>query len=272
MRSGTSLLQHVICSSAHTNPFVYGCRYLTAQIATYSRYAGPDKLYIEHYLGDPADLFEFTQSVLGSFLMHTHRQLGSPENLVLKNPELARYIQQAAALLPQAQFIISVREPKDTIASMIDVGQMHRENKIASVLAEIGRDVTKLCEVYRSFCAPALEALRDDRNGFQERLCFVPYEALVKDTGHTIAQISTFGGVPISLADICPHGTWRSRIETGNDLLSNHPHLGSYLTKLSGGPISDASIERYQQVLNESEAKVIYQQTADLRRVFGYDL
>ncbi|NIA68785.1 sulfotransferase [Pelagibius litoralis] len=39
MRSGTTLLQQILCSSPESNPFVHGCRYLTSQIAIYAQYA-----------------------------------------------------------------------------------------------------------------------------------------------------------------------------------------------------------------------------------------
>ena len=192
MRSGTTLLQQVLCCAPDANPFIHGCRYLTAQIETFARYAGPDRLYIEDYLGGPQELFAFTRDILDRLLQETHRRLGEPRHLVLKNPELGRVLLPAAALLPQARFIVSVREPKDTIASMITVGEKHRESGVASFLARSGRDIEQLCAAYRQFYAPVLQVLKEDDSRLKERICLVPYESLIRDTDAAVSKCRPF--------------------------------------------------------------------------------
>src|SRR3546814_15570712 len=41
MRSGTTLLQQILCASPAANSFIHGCRYLVSQIGVYAQYAGP---------------------------------------------------------------------------------------------------------------------------------------------------------------------------------------------------------------------------------------
>lgn len=76
MRSGTSLLQHVLCSSPEANPFVHGCRYLTSQIAVFAQYAGNDRLYVKDYLGGPEDLFGFSRDIVDRLLADLRRAFG----------------------------------------------------------------------------------------------------------------------------------------------------------------------------------------------------
>src|SRR3546814_14974745 len=58
MRSGTTLLQQLLCTSPAANPFVHGCRYLVSHLGVYANYAGADRLYVDDYLGGPKGLFE----------------------------------------------------------------------------------------------------------------------------------------------------------------------------------------------------------------------
>src|SRR3546814_9792133 len=66
MRSGTTLLQQLLCTSPAANPFVHGCRYLVSHLGVYANYAGADRLYVDDYLGGPKGLFDFTKELLRS--------------------------------------------------------------------------------------------------------------------------------------------------------------------------------------------------------------
>src|SRR3546814_5105671 len=106
MRSGTTLLQQILCASPAANSFIHGCRYLVSQIGVYAQYAGPDRLFIDDYLGGPQGLFDFTKDLLDRMLQKTHQRSGRPAALVLKSPELATYFPHAAVLIPAARFVI----------------------------------------------------------------------------------------------------------------------------------------------------------------------
>ena len=265
MRSGTSLLQHVLCSSPDANPFVHASRYLTAQISLFAQYSGSERVYITDYLGGQDALFEFTKAIVDDLLARTARQLGTPKHLVLKNPELAYYLPHAAQLLPKARFVVSVRDPKDAIASMIGVGEKHRQRGVTSFLAGAGRDLDRLCASYRQFYAPLLQMLQRDEHGFRNRVCLVAYESLVSETEQTLERLSRFSGMPLTLAEDGPEHVWRSNVDRGTDELFSHPRWSAYVTDLSGGPISQASVGRYSDVLSKSEAARVDLVCEDLR-------
>ncbi|NIA66977.1 sulfotransferase [Pelagibius litoralis] len=270
MRSGTSLLQHILCSSPQANPFVHGCRYLTSHIGVYAQYAGSDQLFINDYLGGQQELLAFTRDIIDRLLAETHRRLDRPACLVLKNPELSSYFQHAATLLPNARFVISVRDPKDTIASMIRVGEKHRQAGERSFLADVGRDIERLCASYRQFYLPVLRSLKEDRHDLRNRVFFVSYEALIGDTENVLNQLSAFCDLSFPPGKPGDKEGWRSRIDPENDGIFQHTRWNAYLTDLSGGPISASSIGRYRQVLTGDEAEKIDQICTDIRRAFGY--
>src|SRR3546814_20373507 len=113
-----------------------------------------DRLYVDDYLGGPKGLFDFTKELLDRLLRETHTRLGQPEALVLKSPELSTYFPHAADLFPEARFVISVRDPKDTIASMIEVGERHRRSGLNSFLAAPGRNSNDLPKSSRPLLPP----------------------------------------------------------------------------------------------------------------------
>src|SRR3546814_15733803 len=92
-------------------------------------------------------------------LQKTHQRSGRPAALVLKSPELATYFPHAAVLLPAARFVISVRDPKDTIASMIEVGEKHRQRRANSFLAGAGRRINAHFPASRMFFLPVFKHL-----------------------------------------------------------------------------------------------------------------
>src|SRR3546814_17852187 len=126
MRSVTTLLQQLLCTSPAANPFVHGCRYLGSHRGVYANYAGADRIYVDDYLGGPKGLFDFTKELLARLLRETHTRLGQQEALVLKSPELSTYFPHAAELFPEARFVNSVGDPKDPTASTIEVGARAR--------------------------------------------------------------------------------------------------------------------------------------------------
>src|SRR3546814_1868167 len=83
----------------------------------------------------------------------------------LKSPELSTYFPHAADLFPEARFVISVRDPKDTIASMIEVGERHRRSGVNSFLAAAGRNIDALSKSYRQFYLPVMQTMGRNQIG-----------------------------------------------------------------------------------------------------------
>src|SRR3546814_17740991 len=104
-----------------------------------------------------------------------------PEALVLKSPELSTYFPHAADLFPEARFVISVRDPKDTFASMIEVGERHRRSGVKSFLAAAGRTIQALSTSYREFYLPVMQTMGRNQNGLRSRVLIFRYENLRSD-------------------------------------------------------------------------------------------
>lgn len=266
MRSGTTLLNQVICTSPDTNPLINGCRYLTGQLELYARYTGTDSLFIDDYFADQSGFREFTKSIILDFLTEAWRKNGQPGALVLKNPELSFYVPLLAGLLPDAMFVMSVREPKDTIASMIKVGRKQKKAGIDSFLARACGNITALCRTYNSYYNPVMKNMSTNVMNLGNRVLFVRYEDLVDTPDDTNTRVCRFCG--IRPGKIPENGSWERSSNT--EKIKHHSRWRTYLTDLSSSPVSASSIGSYESVLNDRDCARIDNQCKAIRKEFNY--
>jgi sulfotransferase family protein len=256
MRSGTSVLMSVICAAPETNDLVAECQYVTSQLATYRRELHPDRQrFLRDYFDDKPGLKAFTSRILDDFLSMTRERLGNPPVLALKNPELALFFPEAAALLPAAKFLISVRDPRDIITSIMDVAERQAAQGGRSDLTAAGRDMKKLSDLVKTYYAPILTSGLS--NG---RIAFVRYENLITRTERTVAEMADFCG--ISLGNYDPDREWTYAFPP--------THKTPFHTDLMGKPLSNDSIGRHRAVLTADEIGQIDRHCAELYAKFGY--
>lgn len=122
-RSGTTLVNRMICSSSSCAPMLPECSFITKQIEMYNnilQYSDPDRFAV--YYGDPDEckscFMACIQANLTS-LMRVTPKLVAYKHMVLKDPALCFFLTQAQCLLPQdTKFVIVVRNPMGIIASL----------------------------------------------------------------------------------------------------------------------------------------------------------
>ena len=265
-RTGTSLAQEVICSSPDANPAINECQYLADQLKIYARFIGKDSIFVDDYFESTESYQNFTKSIIEKFLLNTYLHLNSPKTLVLKNPGLTVFFPHVAQLLPGTRFVISVRDPKDTIASIIEVSERQKQNNAETFFTMIGRNIGKLCNAYNSHYVTTINSFKNDKTDLRKRVLFIRYEDLINETSETVAGLSRFCGVSLDRFD--KNAAWRTATDVTK--IAQHPHWGAYLTDLSGKPISANSIGKYKSVLTPEEASEIDQRCARMRQMFKY--
>lgn len=267
MRSGTTILQKLICLSSGVNAFAPAARYLTEQVRIYAQFAGVDSLYVVDYLGDAEAFRAFTNDLVDRVLTQAWSIAGKPSALVLKSPELSYLVPSTLEILgTTARFIFSVREPKDTITSMLYVGERQRAEGVTTMLSQTGRNIEALCNVYNSAYVPILQSLSNTDSPLRERVQFVRYEDLVTRPEQTQERICAF--CEIEPTAIPVEGGWPASESIAG--LAEHRKWRTYMTDLSSQAISDASIGRHKSLLTAEECDRIDDRCRAVREFFGY--
>jgi len=260
-RAGTTLLQSVLCADTTTNSVIREASPLRAMVAAYQYTHASMTSDAADYFASDAELRRFYGEWVEAFLDNTRRRQAPAKHLVLKEPHLTTLFPELNQLVADAKFLIIVRDPRDTIASMIDVGarmsaQGH-ENPFP------GRDVRKLANHYKSFYAPCLSSASDD---FHRKTCYVRYERLVCETETEVEKIRAFTG--LRLEDFDPDTGWSQATGDPSGLLN---YYKGWATNLLGRGFSPQSIGQYRDKLSCEEVALIEQACADAFKIFDYE-
>jgi hypothetical protein len=262
MRSGTSLLYDLISTSPDTGPPIAPARYLSDHFHLLRRYLGTDRLFIADYFPERGALIEHTRKFIRAILDSAWERSGRPRALVLKAAELAPLLPLVAEVLPEARLVVSVREPKDTITSMVKVGKRQRLLGLRVGSARTKRDVGKLCKIYNSAYLPGLRAAK--RIG--DQVIYIRYEDVAADGDAAVAPVWPHCGIAPGEAA----GLKEQRRTSYFGAVAEHRYWRTYLTELSGRAISRASLGSHQQLLDAAEKRRVDWRCRRVRRVFGY--
>ena len=264
MRSGTALLQSVLCSDSTTNPLIAEAQYFTRLINLYIY----GKRSFDNFLKDPfAGLSEFTrfsQDGAQNFLQAAREHLFPCLHLVLKNPEMTPVFAEVHELVDDALFLVTIRDPRDTIVSILEVAKKQAKAGLITNLTKIGRDMERLSQFYNSYYWAVINPLSES---LKANMLFLRYEDLIGKTEATLAKIRSFTG--LDLVGYDPGVPWQ-RSTRDYESLKTHPLFGPWMTDLTGGPMSRQAIGRYRERLSRAEAAEIERQCADIFRMFGY--
>ena len=267
MRSGTTLLQRLVCLSPDANILASAARYLTEQIRIYAKFAKRDSLYIEDHIGDSEAFKAFTQDLVDRVLRRAWSLAGEPSALVLKSAELSMFVPETQNVLgTKARFLFSVREPKDTIASSLRVGERQREAGVVTALSKAGRNIDGLCDLYNAAYLPLLSTVSNPDSPLRSRVFFARYEDLTKTPDLLLDQICGF--CEIAPAAIPTDGPWPASDSMAK--LAEHPMWRTFMTELSGQGVSGASVGRHKAVLTPEECERVDDKCRVVAEFFKY--
>ena len=175
MRSGTTLVQRLLCAAEGASPLAAECQYLTALLELREGWAPRYDEFLKDYFADPAAFDGFSRKLVDEFIAAAFARFRPASTLVLKNPELSRHFPVLARWYPAARFVLVVRDPLDTIASIAKVAQRHHETGVASLIATYRHDMARMSALYKHYYEPVMRSGRE----FDDRLLVLRYEDLV---------------------------------------------------------------------------------------------
>lgn len=261
-RTGTSIAQQMLCQLPEANPYLYEASFLRQLVSCYTEARNNFSQNHASYFENIQNLRDFNAGVVRAFLESVSQRLGNVEHLILKEPHLTMFWPYLFELVPDARFLMMVRDPRDAVASMIQVGERQRE--IGQQYLFVKRDVAELARHFLSFYQPAFSST-DQR--FLEQLGVVHYEELVNEPQQTMRDITAFTGVAFDQIDVSASPN-TGHVDTDDN--GNSAMYSPWVTNVSGQEISNSRVGNYTNVLTDREVAVVEYECADFFGWFGY--
>ncbi len=197
----------------------------------------------------------FFQETTAQFSRNVSARMSPGGVLVLKNPELSNVLLDVAELFPDAHLLATVRDPRDQVASELEV-DARRAAGIRDPNFET-RNVVALANRYAAYNKEIFELHRQH----PERLYIVRYEDLVLSPDKALLDLRAATGLDLAFDPTKP---W-SCISPLAGLQS-----GPSCSDLYGGPIDTRSVGRFKRDLSTDEVTAIEEACADFMDIFGY--
>ncbi len=122
-RAGTTLLQSILCSDDTVNPLIGEVGYLYHLVNAYKTGKIDFDRQGKYYFSNLVELRKFSAELANKFLEHTRKRYSNATHIVLKYPLIAELFSDIYELVEDVKFLLVIRDPRDTIASLIEVGK-----------------------------------------------------------------------------------------------------------------------------------------------------
>lgn len=257
-RTGTTLLQSILCSDQLTNQFIGEASYFRALIDSYLVGQNEFEASEKYVFKSLAKLQQFSRHMLESYLKVLSDSHPSAQHFILKEPHLSFYFSIIFQLLKEVKFLIMVRDPRDTLASMLQV----KNKLIAQNMSHffVQASFIQLIQHYNSFYQHTLGI---ENSSFQVKCLYIKYEDLVSFTDATLNKVRLFTGLPLKVFN---------KKEPWTEEASNSFQTPSaWVTPNYFKGINTDSIGLYKKTLKASELYQIQQECRWIMDKFGYE-
>lgn len=237
-RSGTTLLQGLICRRSDVSPVTEECSHLRFLIDAYVRSV---QLY-NHHLYDYFDSIDAFRAYFSQFTElytdHLSERFGDCAAFVQKEPTMTAFFPELAEFFPDARFILICRDFRDVAAS--------QKARLARSGAEF--DLAAFTERYRDL----LRRLAARRAPLAGRALVVRYEALTTAPTKILAQIDQHLLLPASDTNTL---RW---------IAKRNPERHDSASPLDGAPPSPKRIGAFAGGLSRAEISYLETALADM--------
>ena len=248
----------ILCSDPYSNPVLTENHFVSDAALAYSNSRNRLDREKGHFFTGARDAREFYSDWITSFLERIQSRYAPAKHLIIKSTGLSPYSPDLHEIMPDARFIMSMRDPRDIVASMIEVGE--RQQRMWGN-NQYPRDADGLASLVMKTYAPCLTC-RDP--GFNEKLYVVIYERLVTDPSSIIAKMETWAGLDLSGFD--PSTTWP---RTKRDF-SREKEASPFITEPYGEAITSNLVGRFTDTLSGEETATVERICAPIMQAFGY--
>lgn len=252
-RTGTTILHALICTDESVNDYIAECSYFTALIKPFlSGWTQFDIHTAAYFPGGRPEFAAYHNQLLRGVLHDIWQQVGRPKKLALKDPMLSGHISTLAQLVPETKYVLSIRDPRDVVASRLTV--MRKDNPNAAIGDQ---DIARICQEFNHSYA----ALIKTGELFRGRALLVPYEGLSRSGD--LGPVESFMGITCH-----PDKVWKSELTDVNALHGK----SSWHTEQYGKPLNAGSIGNYSRILSQPQIALVLQHCGPLMQQLGMPL
>lgn len=235
-RTGTTLIQGIICSDEKAFPVTKESSYFRCLISPYEYGKRIWGIHTNDYFDTLYDFKKFHKELINKYLNHIRDRWGHDKQIVQKEPTMTLYFPEILELVENSLFIVMIRDPRDTISSQI---VRHTE----SIGENYKRNVQGLLNEYFN----RYNRLLTNKQIFDNQLLFVQYEQLINQTDLVLDRLRKFTGLKLAIDP--REDTWAAKRDLNNESYS----------PLDGKPLSNKSIGNYKNILTDQEISLIEQ-------------
>lgn len=225
-RSGTSMMQGLLCKAPETGDVTRESSYLRGLMEAYVMGLQRFNVNTYDFFGSSKEEYrKFNEMILRKYLKMVENRFGDTR-MVFKEPMTTSCFPEMVDLMPKAKFVVMVRDIRDVIASQ--ARRAANENKNYS-RQDVNKDLEEYFNMYRR--------LKDNATLLGDKIIYVSFESLVNNPQTELKRVTDFLG--ISEVDA---NEWPSK------RLSNEPSA----TKHEGRPVTVEPVGRHKEVLHSS--------------------
>jgi len=255
-RTGTTLMSAFLCSDPRSNVLGPEIQILTRIVESYQWGRENFEHFGQFYFGNLKTYRTFFRETATQLVQQVAKRVSPGGVLVLKNPELSRVLPDLIELFPDALFLATVRDPRDQIASELEVGS--RQKSAGHHVPHFdSRDMLTYSKLYLSYTKVIMKIHSEE----PERINIFRYEDLIMQTKKSLADLTEISGLELTFD---PSKPWPRVSPLAG--LQSHPARSD----LYGAPINTRSMGRFERDLNAEEIHIIQTACAHLMDKFGY--
>lgn len=252
-RTGTTILHALICTDDSVNDYVAEASYFTELVRPFTvGWNSFDAHTSAYFAGGRQEFGWYHSQLLRAVLHDIWLHVGQPKKLALKDPALSRHTGNLAQLLPGSKYLLSIRDPRDAVASRVTV---MRKKDPAVVVSE--QDILRICQVFNGAYEPLIGA----PDIFKGRALLVPYEGLSRSGD--LKAIESFMGITCH-----PDRAWKSELTDINSTANET----EWRTEQYGKPLNAGSIGNYASVLTQQQVQIVLNQCGPVMQRLGLPL
>lgn len=260
-RCGSTLAYNILCSDTRTNEALNE-NHLLMQLSSLYQFS-KQRLQIEegHFFSNEDEVKELFTKYSNMFIEHLGGKYPDASILLLKSITLSAAAHILIEIMPDANFCLCVRDPRDIVVSMIEVGVKQQKQGINN---QFPRDISLLSKTILQSYYPFV-VLRPQK--LISKTVVAKYEEITQNPTNAIKQLEEK-----MVLDLSGYNHEKKWPRTATDIESRNQRGDPFFTDKWGKPISNSSVGKYKQVLSRSEIETIETICAPIFNQFDYQV